>query len=1003
MNGIFNFAENWGHWMLHAGWQAAVVALVVLVILRIGQNRISSQLRYALLLVVLLKFATPPFLSLPIGIFSQPSVAQMADVTPAPTLFRTVQVATPDPLNLKSQIASELPVEAQPATSGSVESGAQAEVVTGTKPSQPVEFSTYSLVMCFLFLAYVAGVVLYLTRLFSQYRTIQRQVLASQSSTQYQTLDAGSIQAQHAGSIQARLHELSQRLRMKHCPQLRISNGLDAPFAIGAIDPVIVLPQETIDQLDSDQLDIVMAHELAHVRRRDMLIGWFETVLTALWWFHPAIWWLKSSLRQTREDCCDDMLIANQIAQPDRYCETIIQAAARQTTHSLEPIALGFTSNEHPAGRRIRRLMNTSIRRFDRLQFTAVLFSLLVAAIAIPGLQQREGRAPVVSTSLERWGGWRNLPFDIDPEEETAVRECVEISRRMTRTHNGIVEFTKTETRDDLNAILKQHPDYFYAKHLLGTWHRSNGDGQLAATLINESLQQAPIVLTRRYATGDGKPVAGLNVGGIEIECNRVQRGSLDPSLKLRYEALITDADGVVSLPIYDTVYRLTGWSYPKGYDAEGESLGWFESKAKTGVLPEVMLWKPGSKPRNFTRPIAEVPRLKKATGTDTLELQSGGNVYRLGRVARRQADNAFVSENGKGKPWTGSGLPLPTLTNGQFMDHAVIDLDSPLADRFEIRHVEVLDAQTSLPLDSFQNGAGFVRTNKHRIELFSIGDKLPDSVSLVLTVHNYKESDFRHEFSADPNDDVEVEQGDNVLSIDYLAAGNHIGWSSRDGFVGEAESIDTISEVIFRIEGQGRQKFSVWYVNKEGRRFDLKPYGWMSASVGSEGPITIGAPLNQIDHFELLPYRESETIYFENLRLPARQAELDQALPSAQFEIGGEARTATCLTFAPLEIKFQSYSGDVWSIGALVNGGYTLGVRKAEGVKTEKDSTVIWKTNALCEFDASYEFFDGMDWSSGKNSYRANTNFGVVATESHQLPLEQVQAARVSIRPKAE
>ena len=672
---------------------------------------------------------------------------------------------------------------------------------------------------------------------------------------------------------------------------------------------------------------------------------------------------------------------------------------------------MGFTNKEHPAGRRIRRLMNASIGRFDRLQFSAILFSLLVAAIAIPGISKKVGRAPVVSTSLEGWGGWRNLPFNIEPDEEAAIKACRKIAARNNSSYyiregvgrsRRVTKFMKVEARDELEEILKEHPDCFYAKHLLGTWHRLNGDDEIASKLINESLQQAPIVLTRRYATGDGKPVAGINVGGIGIECNRVQRGSLDPSLTLKFLSLITDADGFVSMPVYDTVYRLEGWSYPKGYDAEAKPLGWIESKTKTGILPEVLLWKKGSKPRNFTRPIADVPRLVKANGTETLELKSDGNLYRLGRIARRQADNTFVSENGKGKPWTGSGTPLPTLTNGQFMDHAVIDLDSPVADRFEIRRVEVLDAQTSIPLESFQNGAGFVRANKNRIHLFSMWDKLPDSVSLVLTVYNYKESDFRHEFSADPDDTVEVEQGDNFLSIEYLGAGQHDGWRSNGGFVGPPKSVDTVSEAIFRIDGPSRQKFSIWCVTKDGRRIDLKPEGWRSASVFN-GPTRIGAPLDQIDHFELLPYRKRKTVYFENIQLPARHAELSQKLPSAQFDIGGEARSVTCQTFAPLEIKFQSYFGDIDFAGYNFEGGLFFEESKKGGVNTEDESTVIWISNTVCEFDSAFEFFDGMDWSSGKYSSTDKTNFGSVGVQASKWPLEEVQAARLILRPKTD
>ena len=971
--------------MLHASWQIAVLALLVFVALRLGRNRISSQFRYALLLIVLLKFATPPFLSSPTGMFSQPTVARLADVA-TPEFQSTGKAATVDQPASNSTDTSEVPIETQVTTPISIETKPQATPSLETEAAYLIKPSTFHWATYILFLVYLAGAVLYLVRLLSQYFKVRKKVSASQRQT--------------SGALQTRLHQLSQRLGMKFCPELRISSDLNSPFAIGAIRPVIVLPEETIGQLDSDQLDIVMAHELAHVRRRDMITGWLQTILTAIWWFHPATWWLTTALRQTREDCCDDILIANQITKPERYCETIIQAAARQTTPSLEPLALGFSNKEHPAGRRIRRLMNASIGRFDRLRLSAILVSLLVGAIAIPGIQQKEERAPVTSTTLKSFtGGWRNLPFDLEPDEEAAVRECREIARRMRRKHNGVIKFTKKESRDDLKAILKEHPDYFYAKHLLGTWHRLNGDQKLASQLIAESLEQAPAILSRRYSTGDGKPVAGVNVGAISIECNRVQHGSLDPSLKLEFVSMVTDADGSINVPVYNTVFRLSSWSNPKGYATEAKSLGWFESKAKIGVLPEVLLWHPGSKPRNFDRPIAEVPRLEKATGTDSLELNSEGNVYRLGRIARGQSDNTFVSGNGKGKPWTGKGDPLPTLTNGAFMDHAVIDLQSPVADRFEIAKVEVLDAQTSLPVGSFQNGAGFVVANKNRIHLFSLWDKLPDSVSLVLKVYNYKESDFRHELSADPNVDVEIEQGKNLFIIDYLGAGRHQGWSSIDGFAGDPELVDSVSEALFGIYGPNNQKFSVWCATKAGRRFNLKPSGWFGASL--QTPTTIPVALDKIDHFELLPYREPKTVYFENVQLPRRAAELKKDLPNATFDIGGEAQAATCKTFAPLLIQFQSFPGDAFSSSGYGDNAFTFGKRASKDRKVESRSTITWTTNTALRFDSKCEFFDGMNWHPAGNSGGVTASFGTAGVQvCKQLSLEGVEAARLMLRP---
>ena len=98
------------------------------------------------------------------------------------------------------------------------------------------------------------------------------------------------------------------------------------------------------------------------------------------------------------------------------------------------------------------------------------------------------------------------------------------------------------------------------------------------------------MTLVQRFDHPDGTPLVGAYVRSVEVECNRVRGGSLDPSLKLEFFDLVTDADGCVRLPVYRTVYRLSGISHPRGYKAEFPTLGWFETRGRVGLLPAAVV-----------------------------------------------------------------------------------------------------------------------------------------------------------------------------------------------------------------------------------------------------------------------------------------------------------------------------------------------------------------------------------------------------------------------------
>lgn len=727
-------------------------------------------------------------------------------------------------------------------------------------------------------------------------------------------------------------------------------------------------------------------------------MGWMETVLSMVWWFHPGMWWLKKSLRQTREDCCDDMLLTHGLADPERYCETLIDAASRQSVSLAEPLVLGFVHREHPVARRIRRLMDGSLLRVDRLRFSALCVVLLLAVLMLPGM--RPQRLPVSETSLEGWDGWRNLDFQIDPSEDADVKKCKEIAQKYFHTKSDKRVFDQSETRESLEAILQERPNFFYAQQLLGTWYRRHGDLKRSTALLNAALANAPVVLTQKYQAGNGTPLQGLEIPQLEIECNRVQNHSLDPRLKLKYVDLLTDADGNLKLPVYDTVYRIRTLGHPSGYSIDYDNLGWFESQATNGILPDVLVWRTWSQPRNFSRTAAESNLLRDVMGTDTLQLQTGGNTYQVGGIARYEADGRFSLENGKGERIAKLPTALPSISNAAFMDHAIIELSEPTASQYEIEEINVLDSQTKIPLRTFQDGAGFTWSNEKKYHLFSLWDKLPATVDLILKVYNYPEGSFRYEIPAQTG--ATISHQGLTLKITHLIAGNHTGWSSRDGFYGEPQSTGHTSEVMFDITENSQLKFSLWVVTKAGRNRNLKEGGWFSAGMGGS-PIRIMLPLDEIDHFEIRPYVTTESIYFEKLQLPARTSALAQTLPVIDFAIDGEARQFTSDLFSPLRVHFKSQPGRVYSGCSCNQLGYELMEHPQEQRDVESKSTVEWHYFAAIDLDhqLEYDLAPGSKVKGGQSAFNCKSAWGEVSATFKDVPLELIQSVRLQFLPK--
>jgi beta-lactamase regulating signal transducer with metallopeptidase domain/HEAT repeat protein len=108
----------------------------------------------------------------------------------------------------------------------------------------------------------------------------------------------------------AALHRLAARLRVSRPVRLLQSTLVQVPAVLGWVRPVILLPASALTGLTPLQLEALLAHELAHVRRYDYLVNLIQSVVETLLFYHPAVWWISARVRDEREHCCDDLAVA---------------------------------------------------------------------------------------------------------------------------------------------------------------------------------------------------------------------------------------------------------------------------------------------------------------------------------------------------------------------------------------------------------------------------------------------------------------------------------------------------------------------------------------------------------------------------------------------------------------------------------------------------------------------------------------------------------------------
>jgi len=153
----------------------------------------------------------------------------------------------------------------------------------------------------------------------------------------------------------------ARALGLRFKPAVAYCQQIAVPTVIGVLRPTILLPLSVASGLNPEQLEAILAHELAHIRRCDYLVNLIQRLIEALLFFHPAVWLVSRRIRIERERCCDDLVLATG-AEPLGYASSLLKAAelgrASRGSVPTEPVvAVGATSHPSDLVDRVRRLL----------------------------------------------------------------------------------------------------------------------------------------------------------------------------------------------------------------------------------------------------------------------------------------------------------------------------------------------------------------------------------------------------------------------------------------------------------------------------------------------------------------------------------------------------------------------------------------------------------------------------------------------------------------------
>jgi TonB family protein len=322
------FAHAAGWTLLHFLWQGALVAIILACILALLSRR-SAHARYLAACAALILMAVLPLITFARIVASEHSAANTFPISIPLSISVTGHgIATP-PESLLYRIAVAL------------------------DRSMPTVLAVW-----------LTGVVLLFLRLGIGLIIARRMMYASTQSPPHELLRV--------------FHRLARRIEVTRPVRLLHSALVQVPAVIGWLRPVVLIPLGCLSGLSLLQVEAILAHELAHICRHDYLISVLQSIVEALLFYHPAVWWVSRHIRREREHCCDDLAV-QWTGDALSYARALSLLEEHRSV--LPAIALG--ANGGILTMRIKRLLGSK-ESVDAPQLVALAFlGIVIAATGV--------------------------------------------------------------------------------------------------------------------------------------------------------------------------------------------------------------------------------------------------------------------------------------------------------------------------------------------------------------------------------------------------------------------------------------------------------------------------------------------------------------------------------------------------------------------------------------------------------------------------------------------
>ncbi|MCR8561244.1 M56 family metallopeptidase [Mucilaginibacter sp. BJC16-A38] len=255
-----------------------------------------------------------------------------------------------------------------------------------------------------------------------------------------------------------RVQQLAQSLGISRMVNIAESGIAKVPMVIGHLKPLILIPVGLLTAIPTDEIEAILIHELAHIRRSDYLVNILQSLMEIVFFFNPAVLWISALIKTERENCCDDIAVA-QSSSKVNYIKALV--SCQEYNVASPAYAMALKGNKSHLKDRVTRIISNNNHSLNRVEKSLLAICLVTAGLFTAAFTNAEKINKLVTNTA------KSIIHTVSPAKKVAANDKQDIKTIAAKTDTTTRGKLRIYRSDEFgNSTIFEGPNYSYTTRI---------------------------------------------------------------------------------------------------------------------------------------------------------------------------------------------------------------------------------------------------------------------------------------------------------------------------------------------------------------------------------------------------------------------------------------------------------------------------------------------------------------------------------------------------------